>query len=82
MEIIRTVPRDDFGLLDRRLIKGGLLAETGVCGVTDGPGEHCLSIEYDSAILDETKLMLVMCRHGLCPDPGLPRNDRLPLDDG
>ena len=82
MKIIRTVLREDYGLQDRGLVKTGLLGETGVYGVMDGPGEHCLSIEYDPAILDGAKLMLVMCRHGLCPDPGLPRNDRLPLGDG
>jgi hypothetical protein len=82
MNIIRTVLREDFGLLDRGLVKGGLLGETGVRGVTDGPGEHCLSIEYDPAILDETKLLWVMCRHGLCPDDGPLRMDAVPRGDG
>jgi hypothetical protein len=82
MSIVRTVLREDFGLLDRGLVKGGLLGEAGVCGVTDGPGEHCLSIEYDPATLDETKLLWVMCRHGLCPDANQPRIDAVPPGDG
>jgi hypothetical protein len=80
MKIIRTMLREDFGLLDRGLVRRDLLAEKGVCSVSDGPGEHCLSIEYDPAILDDKRLLDVMCRHGVYPTAI--RADAQPRGDG
>ena len=82
LKIIRTTLREDFGLLDRRLIRKDLLSERGVCGVSDGPGEHCLSIEYDPSVLDKTKLLDVMCRHGIYPEAVPPHADAQTRGDG
>ena len=67
LKIIRTTLREDFGLLDRHLVARELMNEKGVCAVSPGPGKHCLSIEYDPAILDGNKLVDIMCRHGVYP---------------
>lgn len=82
LKIIRTTLREDFGLLDRGLVTRELLAEKGVRGVSDGPGKHCLSIEYDPAVLDGRKLLDVLCRHGVYPAAPEPRRDAQPRGDG
>jgi hypothetical protein len=82
MKVIRTTLREDFGLLDRPLIRRQLLSSAGVCGVADGPGEHCLSIEYDPTILDDIKLLDLMCRHGIYPAPAIPSRDAELRGDG
>lgn len=82
MKIIRTTLREDFGPLDRGLIRRAVLSEAGICGVSDGPGAHCLSIEYDPAVLNHEKLLDVMCRNGVYPDAGPPRVDAEAPGDG
>jgi len=57
---------EDFGAVDRGLVRRGLLAERGISAVFDGPGDHSLTIEYDPAALAGEKLFEVLCRYGLC----------------
>jgi GNAT superfamily N-acetyltransferase len=76
---IETTLLEDFGKLDRDLIRRGLLAERGITNVFDGPGAHSLSVEYDPAIIAGEKLSLTLCRHGVCAGthpPDLVAGDR------
>lgn len=57
---------EDFGAVDRRLVRRGLLAERGISAVLDGPGDHSLTIEYDPASLTGEGLFELLCRYGLC----------------
>jgi GNAT superfamily N-acetyltransferase len=57
---------EDFGAVDRGLVRRGLLAERGISAVLDGPGDHSLTIEYDPAALGGEKLLDILCRYGLC----------------
>ena len=57
---------EDFGAVDRGLVRRGLLAELGISAVFDGPGDHSLTIEYDPAALAGEKLFDILCRYGLC----------------
>lgn len=75
MKTVLTTLREDFGRLDRNLIRREILAEAGVRSVTEGPGEHCLSIEYDPVLLDHDNLVAVMCRLGLYPQAANPPSD-------
>jgi GNAT superfamily N-acetyltransferase len=56
---------EDFGAVDRGLVRRGLLAERGISAVFDGPGDHSLTIEYDPAALGGGKLVEILCRYGL-----------------
>ena len=56
---------EDFGGVDRSLVRRGLLAERGISAVLDGPGDHSLTIEYDPAALAGEKLFEILCRYGL-----------------
>lgn len=67
MKILHTELREDFGLLDQRLITVGLLAERGIHAVACEPPPHSLRIEYDPAVLDNTHLLDIVCRYGLFP---------------
>jgi len=72
---------EDFGSVDRSLIRRGLLAERGIIGVLDGPGDHSVTIEYDPAIIAGEKLLEVLCRYSLCseivaPPPDLEGGER------
>jgi hypothetical protein len=75
MKILHTELREDFGLLDQRLITVGLLAERGILSVACEPRPHCLSIEYDPAVLDNAHLLTIMCRYGLFPKSASSRPD-------
>jgi GNAT superfamily N-acetyltransferase len=57
---------EDFGAVDRGVVRRGLLAERGISAVLDGPGDHSLTIEYDPAALAGEKLFEILCRYGLC----------------
>lgn len=57
---------EDFGAVDRGLVRRGLLAERGINAVFDGPGDHSLTIEYDPDALAGEKLFEILCRYGLC----------------
>jgi hypothetical protein len=82
MKILHAELREDFGLLDRPLIAKALLAEAGIHAVACEPVRNCLSIEYDPAMLNNTQLLDIMCRHGLYPQPMTPRADAPPRAHG
>jgi len=69
VKTIHTILREDFGQLDRHLVRTELLTEAGVCGVDYEPARNGLSIAYDPAVLTAAKLADLMCRHGVYPDP-------------
>jgi hypothetical protein len=73
MKTIHTVLREDFGRLDRNLVRSELLSERGVTGVSFESARNGLSIEYDPAIIDDSKLVEIMCRYGVFPEPVSPR---------
>jgi GNAT superfamily N-acetyltransferase len=76
---IEAILLEDFGKLDRDLVRRGLLAERGITSVFDGPDDHSLSIEYDPAIIAGEKLSFTLCRHGVCAGvypPDLGTRDR------
>ena len=78
MATIHTILREDFGGLDRNLVRSELLSERGVSGVSFESTPNALSIDYDPAIIDDWKLVEIMCRYGVYPEPVSPRpNDRL-----
>ena len=66
---------EDFGAVDRGLVRRGLLAERGISAVFDGPGDHSLTIEYDPAALAGEKLFELLCRYGLCSELVAPPAD-------
>jgi hypothetical protein len=78
MKTIHTILKEDFGLLDRNLVRSGLLSERGVTAVSLETSRNGLLVEYDPAIVDGSTLALIMCRNGVCTDP-VPRqcDDRL-----
>lgn len=65
MKMLEAQLLEDFGAVDRGLLRQGLLAETGVNAVFDGPGDHSLTIEYDPAAVPGEKLFHLLCRYGL-----------------
>ena len=80
MRTIEATLLEDFGSVDRGFIRRGLLAERGISGVLDGPGDHSVTIEYDPAVIAGEKLLEILCRYSLCsevvaPPPG-PRGAR------
>src|SRR4029079_13760516 len=73
MKTIHTILREDFGWLDRTLVRSELLSEKGVHGVTFERSRNGLLIEYDPSIINDTKLIEIMCRYGVYPEPISPR---------
>jgi GNAT superfamily N-acetyltransferase len=65
MKTIHTVLREDFGHLDRGLVRRSLLAEPGVRDVSFDESRNGLVIEYDPVLIDDHCLSLMMCRHGV-----------------
>lgn len=65
MKTIHTVLREDFGRIDRDLVRQRLLAEPGVHDVSFEESRNGLLIEYDPALVDDHGLTLMMCRHGV-----------------
>jgi len=80
MKTIHTILREDFGCLDRNLVRSELLSERGVTHVSFESIRNGLSIEYDPAIIDDSKLVEIMCRYGVFPEAVLPRPDGQPAD--
>jgi acetyltransferase len=79
MKTIHTMLCEDFGRLDRSLVREKLLAEPGVHDVSFEEGRNSLLIEYDPARIDNHSLTLVMCRHGVhprTPTPVKPQPDQ------
>jgi hypothetical protein len=70
MKTIHTILREDFGELDPDVIRTEILAAEGVHAVALKPARHGLSIEYDPVILTPRRLVDLMCRYGVYPDPG------------
>ena len=54
MKTIHTVLREDFGRLDRNIVRSELLSEKGVHDVIFELSRNGLSIEYDPSIIDHT----------------------------
>ncbi|HEY3519077.1 MAG TPA: GNAT family N-acetyltransferase [Gammaproteobacteria bacterium] len=65
----------DFGAVDRGVVRRGLLAERGISGVFDGPGDYSLTIEYDPATVAGEKLVEILCRYGLSDHVVVPPAD-------
>lgn len=81
MKTVEAQLLEDFGAVDRALVRRGLLAEHGISAVFDGPGDHSLTIEYNPAAVGESKLVEILCRYGLChhvvaPPADLERQER------
>lgn len=68
MKTIRTILRNDLGLLDRNLVRSELLSERGVKNVSFESVRSWLSVEYDPSIVDDSKLMEIMDRYGVLRD--------------
>jgi hypothetical protein len=75
MKTIYTVLRDDFGRLDRNLVRSELLSERGVKNVSFETARNGLSIEYDPAIIADAKVLEIMRRYGVFPDAAPPRRN-------
>ena len=69
MKTIHTVVREDFGRLARNLMRSELLSEKGVHAVIYEANRNGLSIEYDPSLIDDSKLIEIMCRYGVSPEP-------------
>lgn len=68
MKTVEATLLADYGEIDRNLARKGLLAEHGITGVFDGPGDHTLTIEYDPFTLSGEQLLETLYRHGLCSE--------------
>ena len=68
MKVIHTILREDFGRLDRSVVRAELLAEKGVYDVAYAPARNGLRIEYDPKILSNARLLDLMCRYGVYPE--------------
>jgi hypothetical protein len=75
MPIAHTILREDFGALDRVLVKEELLRTAGVHGVRYDVTRSGLAIDYDPDVLPAPKLFELICRCGLYPDPHPPSQD-------
>jgi hypothetical protein len=75
MTTVHTMLREDFGRLDRALVRAELLAERGIKNVLYESERNRLSIEYDPSVVDGRKLIDIMCRHGVYPEPIAPHLD-------
>jgi len=82
MQVVHTILREDFGVLDHELVKAELLGTTGVHGVIYDDARKGLAIEYDPDILTAPKLFELMCRCGVYPDPRPPEQDAAHRNDG
>ena len=81
MKIIHTILREDLGRLDRNLVRSELLSERGVKDVCFETGRNGLSIEYDPALVHDSKLLEIMCRYGVFPEASSPQlNGKLAAD--
>jgi GNAT superfamily N-acetyltransferase len=67
MKTIEATLLEDFGPVDRDLVRRGLLAERGITAVLDGPGDHSFTIEYDPAALSGAELREILCRNNVYP---------------
>jgi hypothetical protein len=65
MKTIHTILRDDFGRLDRNLVRSELLSELGVKDVSFETVRNSLSIEYDPSVIADAKVLEIMRRYGV-----------------
>ena len=80
MKTIHTMLKEHSGRLTQDLVRSELLTQRGVTAVSFGPDRNRLSIEYDPAVIDDSMLMRIMHRYGVChapasPQPGAQRGD-------
>lgn len=75
MKTVEATLLADYGAIDRNLARKGLLAERGITGVFDGPGDHTLTIEYDPFTLSGDELLETLYRHGLSSEVVAPPID-------
>jgi hypothetical protein len=68
MKTIHTLLPEDAGRLTQNLVRSELLSERGVAAVSFASGRNLLSIEYDPAVVDDSRLMLIIRRYGMCPE--------------
>ena len=69
MKTIHTVLKEYSGRLTQNLVRSELLSQRGVTAVSFEPDRNRLSIEYDPTVVDDSMLMRIMRRYGVCPDP-------------
>jgi hypothetical protein len=74
MKTIHTILKEDAGRLTQNLVRSELLSQRGVATVSFESSRNRLSIEYDPAIVDDSTLLLIMHRYGVCPEPASPRS--------
>jgi hypothetical protein len=77
MRAMHTLLKEGFGHLDRNLVRSELLSENGVHSVSFDSSNNALSIEYDPQVVDDAKLVEIMSRYGVYPEPlRTPHGDR------
>jgi hypothetical protein len=69
MKTIHTVLKEGSGRLTQNLVRSELLSQRGVTAVSFEPDRNRVAIEYDPAVVDESMLMRIMDRYGVCPAP-------------
>jgi len=82
VKTIHTILREDFGQLDRHLVRAELLREAGIHEVGYETARNGLCIEYDPVVLTPPKLAEVLCRHGVFPNPVCAPEDAPERSDG
>ena len=82
VKTIHTVLREDFGPLDRNLVRKELLAEKGIGQVAYEHARNRLTIEYDPAIVTSQRLLDIMCRYGVFPESAADAGDDRGRGDG
>jgi hypothetical protein len=65
MKTIHTVLREDFGRLDRNLVRSELLSERGVKDVSFETARNSVTIEYDPSVIADAKVLEIMRRYGV-----------------
>jgi hypothetical protein len=65
MKTIHTILREDFGRLDRNLVRSELLSELGVKDVSFETVRNSVSIEYDPSVIADAKVLEIMRRYGV-----------------
>ena len=69
MKTIHALLKEDSGRLTQNLVRSELLSQRGVTAVSFEPDPSRLSIEYDPAVVDDSILMRIMRRYGVCAAP-------------
>ena len=68
MKTIYTILKEDVGRLAQNLLRSELLSERGVQNVSFETARNGVSIEYDPAIVDDSKLLEILGRYGVLPE--------------